>query len=190
MHEISHAIVAKLAGSEIVAISLFPEETEQRLTLGYVEHRGADEMFLGLVGMAPLFMGSMIVTLLLRYGFSISWSLLLDNPGRLTSTIAKVAGLILSRRSPIMLYLLFAFGNGSMPSYSDWRYWGRTLAILTICCLAIGIVMSQVAPNTIYIERWLSILSMLIVEFTMICAMNVLIYSLLVFPAALIGHAV
>ena len=189
LHELCHAVILTLAGFKVVKIWLFPKITETEFELGStVPGNGGDTMFAGYIYAAPLLLGSAVVTLLLRYGFHIPWPLLLRPPEEVLSAFVDVARSILSRRSWLMIYLLFALGNGAMPGYTDWQglcqFLIATFLTLVIASFSIVTVAFKVLSDPTYVKWWLSLLSMLAIQFTIVAVIDVPVYLVLFFPGS------
>lgn len=132
LHEISHALMAKLLGVHVGRVSIRPKITEQRVELGFVPVERTDVVRASLIGLAPLLMGSLAI-LLIGY--------LIFGVGTMQDTFAESSreGLVtvLSRmpRAPdfwLWAYVIFTVSNTMLPSRSDRRAWTPVLLFLLL----------------------------------------------------------
>ena len=119
LHEISHAVMALILRVRVRSFTLVPQRKAGSITLGSVEVNRADIVRMTFIGLAPMLVGIMVLTIIGWYVFDI---------GRLTKTIAS--GDFRQISNQVMLatqvgdaylwfYLMFAVANAMMPSSSD-----------------------------------------------------------------------
>jgi hypothetical protein len=190
LHELSHAIIGRMGGNRIHKISVYPETVIQnghtQIVLGYTSLEGGNPMYSGLSKIAPLFLGNLAVALLLHFGFGIRWLHMLDYPQTVLGAFLEVIIAIVSRKSFLLVFLLFAFGNGAIPSSSDWELhgivWIATVSILVIVLSVIAAVGFDAVTEPYHMIKLLALFTMLAIQLTVVLIIDVLTYTILLFP--------
>jgi hypothetical protein len=163
LHELSHWVMAKLLGVKTGGISLLPKRDRSgHIRLGSLVIERTDAIRASLIGIAPLFSGSLVV---LYIGYRMIGVGALGN-ALLTGSIAAIAssfGALL--RVPDMwlwLYLLFAIANAMLPSPSDRETWTPVVLFLVVIVglaylLGFSRVLLDLAPVVVTSLRWLAV---------------------------------
>jgi hypothetical protein len=194
LHELCHAILLILSGFGIKEIGLFPKMTEQGFRLGYVQPAGTgDRVFSGYVYIAPLLLGSGVVALYLHYGFGVPWWLFWRSPEIILTTFGQVFRIVFLPRRWTKLYLLFMMGNGAIPGESDWGRFLRGLFVTLLTLSIVGSAVLTLAPQIVadpepYVEGWLTVLSVLAIQFTFVAMMDVVAFLFLFLPGSFARH--
>jgi len=162
IHELSHAIMAKLFGHKVTKISLFrPHGTNG--TLGYVDHTYDRKNFfhqIGVffVGIAPLISGSIALIALtywlLPNGKEIIKTIFLNNLSwqELPNFLIATGKQIFSYQNfsqpifPLFLYLSFAVASHMSPSRSDMRGFWQGLAFVVVITMIIDAILLLFFP--------------------------------------------
>ncbi len=144
IHELSHALAARVLGVRIGRLSIFPRRVGGRIQLGFVPVEETDFIRASLIGAAPLFAGSAVIFALGHFLFG--------TPEVLAALVAgswmdALRGLGYALQAPdawIWAYLVFAVGNTMLPSSADmhaWPFLGGALVLL-------GVVLSLAGGGT------------------------------------------
>ncbi|MCP4357143.1 MAG: hypothetical protein GY796_03880 [Chloroflexi bacterium] len=146
LHEASHWLAATLLGVRTGSFSLIPQrQADGSVQLGYVEYykgRTLDPVRESIIGGAPLIAGTAVILLIGLNIFNIPELMALVQTGHITNLTAALEQLYQTPDFFIWLYLLFAIGNGMMPSRSDRRAWPAfaiTLAVLALLLYFLGL---------------------------------------------------
>jgi hypothetical protein len=173
LHECSHALLARLIGWEVTDFSLRPREKEGSIELGHVDSEGESTFFAGLTGLAPLLVGSLVVSVILRYGFGMQSPAFHEGVPRAFETVYHIGQSLIQK--PLLIYLLFVFGNSALPSRKDYKHLPYTLMMLLALGLTMYVVGSQTIPGLSNPEWWLRNLNILILAFSVVLLLNVVI---------------
>ena len=162
LHELSHAVMARLLGVPVRSLTLTPKRQKGgTVRLGAVEVLKSDSIRASLIGGAPLLVGLIVLGL-------IGWQTF--NGAGVTGAlergdIAAMASLLLAttRATDALLwfYIIFAVANSMMPSASDTQAWPPViglLVVIAVVALLLGgadLVQTLKAPVTITL-RWLA----------------------------------
>jgi hypothetical protein len=174
VHEFSHALLARLIGWEVTDFSLRPKKDERRLELGHVHSEGKSTFFAGLTGLGPLLVGSLVVSVILRYGFGMQPPPLHEGMPQAFETVYHTGQSLIQK--PLLIYLLFVFGNSALPSADDYKYLVPALMMLLALGLTVYVVGSQTIPGLSDPDWWLRNLSMLILAFSVVLLLNLVIF--------------
>ena len=133
IHEISHFFVAAFLGVRTGDITIFPSESDSgRKSLGSVQIAKADIFRSSLIGIAPLFLGSLIIFATIRFQFP----QLLDSLTQFNDTLSQflIEGKIILAEplNFVWLYLIFAISNTMFVSQEDRRSWPALIIILLL----------------------------------------------------------
>jgi hypothetical protein len=140
LHEISHALTAKLLGVRVGRISIRPQMEDQRIQLGFVPVEKTDVLRASLIGLAPLLTGSLIIMLI---GFSIFDVDTIQQALVETDLPAIGAGLREMLKVPdfwLWAYVVFTVGNTMFPSRSDRQTWTPVALFLLLIGLLLWLV--------------------------------------------------
>ena len=132
LHEMSHALTAKLVGVKIGRINLLPKRAARRIQLGFVPIQETDFLRASLIGGAPLFVGSIVVVVIGHLVFSTPEILTALSQG---DWRAGAIGFLDVLRAPdvwLWAYLVFAISNTMFPSRSDLHAWPLLVLVLTV----------------------------------------------------------
>jgi len=160
LHELSHALAARLLGVQIGRLSVLPSREGERIRLGFVPVEEAGAMKMALIGLAPLLAGCLVLLLIGHFG------LRLGPVGAALATgdwAGTLAGLRETLHAPdvwIWAYLAFAVSNTMLPSRSDLRAWPAILLFVAGAALPValtGLGTALMAP-TANVLRWLAVL--------------------------------
>jgi Zn-dependent protease len=162
LHELSHAVMARLLGVKVRSLTLIPQRQKGgAVRLGAVEVLRSDNLRASLIGGAPLLSGLVALGL-------IGW--LAFNGAALTSAIEKgdvnalAAQLIATTRvadALVWFYLIFAVANSMMPSASDTQAWPPVIGVMAVIVGVVvviggaGVVQTLKAPLS-FTLRWLA----------------------------------
>ena len=132
LHEVSHALVAKLLGVRVGRVSIRPKLTNRRIQLGFVPVEETDVVRASLIGLAPLLTGSAAILLIGYLAFGIgglqqafaeaAWGSLIDHFGEL----------LMTPDIWLWAYLIFAVSNTMLPSRSDRESWTPIFLFLVL----------------------------------------------------------
>ena len=161
LHEISHALMARLLGVRVRKMSLLPAREGDRIRLGFVEMDRMDVVRSSIVGAAPLLIGTLALGAI---------SLLIFNSTRLNAALtggdlgAISQQLVAAFQAPdawVWFYVVFAIANSMAPSPSDMQSWPPVLifmGIITVGALALGgeALARSIAPPARTALLWLA----------------------------------
>lgn len=141
LHEVSHAVTARLTGVKIGRLRVLPRKVGKRIQLGFVPVQRTDFVRASIIGAAPLAFGGVAVVALGYFVFGTPEVIaaLADRDWP-----AALGGLSAALRAPdvwIWAYLVFAVGNTMLPSRSDvhaWPFFGFALTVLATIAGLIG----------------------------------------------------
>ncbi len=123
LHEVSHALTAKLLGVGAGRVSIRPKLAGERIRLGFVPVEETDRARASLIGLAPLLAGTAVILLIgyLIFDISTMQQAFVEGDGaRLATDLARM----LKAPDPwLWLYLIFAVSNTMLPSESDRESW-------------------------------------------------------------------
>jgi hypothetical protein len=183
LHEVSHFIMARLLGVRTGRFSIVPQTlADGRLQLGYVETTGSDFIRDGLIGLAPLLVGSCLVGYigLVHLDLQSVWAEVGSTGIRAIWT--AISDLPSRPDFWLWFYLLFAVSSTMLPSNSDRRAWlpvvmfASLLLFLAILAGAGPWMVSSAAPRLNQVLRVLAL----------IIAISVGVHLLVFFPFRLV----
>lgn len=137
LHEISHAVVAKLLGVRVGRVSVRPKLTNERIQLGFVPVEETDPVRASLIGLAPLLTGSGVILLIGYLFFGIGGVQRAFVEGSWTGLIARFVEMVRAPDVWLWAYLIFAVSNTMLPSRSDRESWTPVLLFLVIAAVLI-----------------------------------------------------
>ncbi len=164
LHELSHAVAARLLGVKIGKIHLFPKQSKGRIQLGFVPVEETDFVRASLIGGAPFLVGSVAIIALGHWVFGTPEVLgaLRDN-----AWLESLRALRDAFRAPdawLWAYLVFAISNTMLPSRSDmhaWPFLGFALVALIGFVILIGgssLIVDGLGPVLTLAARWFILL--------------------------------
>jgi hypothetical protein len=119
LHEFSHWIVAKLLGLHPGRFRVWPKKQGKYIGLGSVSVRQGGPLADSLVGIAPLVIGSIVVTTIGLQVFATSQMTAAWNHGAWLGGLGLVLHSLNRPDGLAWAYLLFVVANAMMPSASD-----------------------------------------------------------------------
>jgi hypothetical protein len=152
LHEISHALTARLLGVRAGRISIGPRLADERIQLGFVPVEETDFVRASLIGLAPLLAGTAVILLI---GYSV-FDIGVMQQGFVNGDWAGVAkGLAETAKAPdvwLWLYLIFAVSNTMLPSESDREAWMPILLFMVL--VAVLAWLAGLGPKIVdYLDR-------------------------------------
>lgn len=119
VHEASHWVTAWLLGLQPGKFTLWPKRRGRMVGLGSVTARSGGPLLDSLVGMAPLFAGTVLVALLARAWFGGAGLEQSLSSGSVTGWIDALTAAFRRPDAALWAYLIFVIANGMMPSAPD-----------------------------------------------------------------------
>lgn len=141
LHEISHALIARLLGVRVRKMSLLPAREGDRIRLGFVELERMDVARSSLVGAAPLIIGTLALGGIGLVVFNSARLNAAFLAGDLNGILAQLAAAFQAPDAWVWFYLVFAIANSMPPSPSDMQSWPPViifLAVVVVAALALG----------------------------------------------------
>jgi len=132
LHEISHALMARLLGVRVGRVSVRPRLADQRIQLGFVPVEETDAVRASLIGLAPLLTGSGVILLVgyLFFGIGGLQEAFID--GALASLMAHFVDMFRTPDVWLWAYVIFAVSNTMLPSQSDRETWAPIILFLVL----------------------------------------------------------
>jgi hypothetical protein len=138
VHELSHWLAARLLRVPTGPITIGPSSKGKGATrLGSVSIARADPLREGIIGMAPLTTGSVLILVIAYSIFGLAGppDLAVDlDPGAVLSVLG---GYLSVPNVWLWVYLIFSISNAMLPSESDRQAW---LSLTLYCCLAVVVL--------------------------------------------------
>jgi len=161
LHELSHAVMARLLGVPVRNMTLFPQRQRGgAVRLGSVEVLRSDNVRSALIGAAPLFAGLLalsLIGLLVFDGSAVAGALVAGDPGAIAGSILAT---LQTPDSLLWFYIVFAIANSMMPSASDTQSWPPVIGCLSLLAAAIALfavdLARALAPALEMALRWLA----------------------------------
>ncbi len=141
IHELSHALTARILGVRIGHLGIFPRRVGRRIQLGFVPVEETDFLRASLIGAAPLLAGSGVILALGHYVFGTPEVLAALSAGEWLGALRGLGAALQAPDAWIWAYLVFAVGNTMLPSRSDihaWPFLGAVLIIIGAVMLLAG----------------------------------------------------
>nr|WP_290667346.1 hypothetical protein [Ardenticatena sp.] len=158
LHESSHWLMAKLMRVETTGLSLVPRFENGQLVMGHVLVRKSDPIRSALVGIAPLFVGTVVVVTIATRIFGMTWPFFFFDAS-MTGREMLVLFLQEARRiqnvpdAALWVYMVFSVSNAMVPSESDRVEWRR--AFFWVAVLTLVLVFGLRLPNIPAFLAWL-----------------------------------
>jgi hypothetical protein len=174
LHEISHALVARLLGVRVGKVSVRPKLADERIQLGFVPVEDTDPVRASLIGLAPLLTGSAVILLIGYLFFDIGGVVGHEAGGPAHLPQIDAAALLPLRllahfvemvKAPdvwLWTYLIFAVSNTMLPSQSDRQSWTPVILFLALAvALAwfaglVPTIVEHLGPPLNLATRWLT----------------------------------
>ncbi len=141
LHEMSHAVMARLLGVQTANLSIVPQrQPDGHVRLGSVQVERVDVLRGSLIGLAPLLTGSLVILLIIRFAFDVNTLGGAVQQGDIAGLLSSLGGLLRAPDAWLWLYLLFSIANAMMPSPSDRETWPPVI-LFSILLLALAIAL-------------------------------------------------
>ncbi|GAP62662.1 hypothetical protein ARMA_1085 [Ardenticatena maritima] len=158
LHETSHWFMAKLMRVPTSGFSLIPRFENGQLVMGHVLVRKSDPIRSALVGLAPLFVGTVVVVTIATRIFGMTWPFLFFEE---TITWRDMLALFWQEvhriqsvpDAPLWFYILFSVSNAMVPSESDRVEWRR--AFFWVALFTFLLIFGLRGPNVPAFLLWL-----------------------------------
>jgi len=182
LHELSHAVMARVVGVKIGRINIFPRRSGKRVQLGFVLVRETDFFRASLIGGAPLIAGSIAVVAVGYLVFGTPEIIAALSAEAWWSGLQNLAQILQAPDVWLWVYLVFAIGNSMLPSRSDIHAWPFTVfAAVTVAAVIIvlggtSFLLNGVSQFLTIAVRWLVLLgaSVLLADLPIFAAMYLL----------------
>lgn len=137
IHEISHFFVAAFLGVQTGTITIFPSDFSDagEKSLGSVQIAKSDVLRASLIGLAPLFLGSLSIIAITTWQFPQLIDSVLSLEGTLNQLLIEGKRILAEPLNLLWLYLIFAISNTMFVSKSDRRSWPALLVLLVLLAL-------------------------------------------------------
>jgi hypothetical protein len=161
LHELSHAIVARLLGVQTANLTVVPRRQDDgHVRLGSVQVERVDVVRGSLIGLAPLLTGSFAILLIIRFAFDISTLGTAVQHGDIAGLLSSLGGVLRAPDAWLWLYLLFSIANAMMPSPADRETWPPVIlfsVLLLTLALALGLTSALEGLGVVadQVLRWL-----------------------------------
>jgi hypothetical protein len=132
LHEVSHALVARLLGVRVGRVSIRPKLKGERIQLGFVPVEETDVVRASLIGLAPLLAGSAVILLIGYLSFGIGGVQRAFIDGQWMNLIDHFVELLRTPDIWLWAYLVFAISNTMLPSRSDRESWTPVMLFLVL----------------------------------------------------------
>ena len=162
LHELSHAVVARLLGVRVRSVSLQPQRQRGgTVRLGAVEVLRSDNLRASLIGAAPLFSGMIALGLIGWLAFNAGGLTLALESADVNAIATQLFATTRAADALVWFYIIFAVANSMMPSASDTQAWPPVLgflALFTAAALLVGGTdfVHTITPTAQALLRWLA----------------------------------
>lgn len=119
VHEGAHWLIARLVGLKTGKFRVWPKAQGKHIGLGSVSVQRGQLWQDSLVGLAPLLVGSALITLISRNILAADQIATTLTHGMLIDSFTALGHALQATDGALWLYLLFTIGNAMMPSASD-----------------------------------------------------------------------
>ncbi|HEY3290044.1 MAG TPA: hypothetical protein VGK87_07960 [Anaerolineae bacterium] len=163
LHELSHAVMARLLRVPVRSLSLIPQRQRGgTVRLGAVEVVKSDSIRSSLIGGAPLLTGLAALGLIGWLAFNGAGMTGALERGDVSALLSLLLATTRATDALLWFYVIFAIANSMMPSASDTQAWPPViglLAIIAIVAVLLGgadLVLTLKSPVMITL-RWLTV---------------------------------
>jgi hypothetical protein len=188
IHELSHWLAARLLGLRASRFRVWPKRHKDRIGLGSVNVQRGGTWRDSAVGLAPLFTGSVLLSLI---GAAVFQSDLLVSQlaqGRLIDTLGAFFDGLAQPDGAIWAYALFVVGNSMMPSRSD-RQPLRLLSIYVAFAALIYVVVGlPIDPITALLGWLIPAIQLLVGSLLFVIFLDIFIVAGLFLLEAILGR--
>ena len=165
LHEIGHLLAALFLSVEVEGFSVFPEEVDDGVLLGYVQFRkGIGFLRHAVVGLAPPLVGLLALSLVGVFAFDLYAAQQQLAAGDWETALRTVTDSFRFWRGWIGAYLIFNVSAGMFPSVLDMRAWPAVaffglsfLGFTIVVGLGPGLLSWLVGPLN-FVFRWLALI--------------------------------
>ncbi len=162
LHELSHALAARLLGVRVGGISVQPERVKGRIRLGSVPVEKTDIVRASLIGLAPLLTGTGVILLIGHRAFNMDVirSAILAQDWRQAGR--GIASMLKAVDAWIWAYVIFTVSNTMTPSQADRQGWlgiALFVALITALIWLVGLgpaIWANVAAQLSLSLTWLT----------------------------------
>ena len=164
LHEMSHALTAKLLGVKIGRMRLLPSRADRRIQLGFVAVQDTDFLRASLIGAAPLLVGSLVVIVIGHFIFGTPEIIAALADGNWLSGFEELAQVLKAPDVWLWVYLVFTIANTMLPSRSDVHAWpalavaGVVIAGLLVYVGLAPVVLASVGQALTGAVQWVVLL--------------------------------
>ncbi len=123
LHELSHALAARLVGVRVGRVSVLPVRQGDRIQLGFVPVERTGPVRTTLIGLAPLLVGCLVLILIGHLGLGLGPVGMALAGADWAKAWAYLKSAIHAPNAAVWIYLAFAVSNTMLPSRSDMRAW-------------------------------------------------------------------
>jgi hypothetical protein len=187
LHEAAHWVTAYVLGLKPSKFRVWPKKQRQHIGLGSVSVQSGQVWQDSLVGMAPLIMGSLLLSLIVERVFHAQQFSLALGEQRWIESILLFQRALLAPDGILWAYLLFAIANAMMPSASD-RQPLRPLFFTSTLVLGLYLLFGlPLAPFTLLLNWLAPILYNITNAFIFTIVLDLLILALIYLIVKLIA---
>jgi hypothetical protein len=162
LHELSHALMARLLGVKVRSVTLRPERQRKgTVRLGAVEVLRSDNLRASLIGIAPLLTGLIALGLIGWLAFNGAGLTGALEKGDIGALLVQLLATTRAADALVWFYVVFTVANSMMPSASDTQAWPPVLGMLAlVVALAFLLggteLVQAVKPAALFTLRWLA----------------------------------
>ncbi len=132
LHEVSHALMARLLGVRAGRVTVRPRLQNKRIQLGFVPVEETDPVRGSLIGLAPLLTGSAVILLVGYLFFGIGGFERELTDGTWTALLTRFVDMLRAPDVWLWAYVIFAVSNTMLPSQSDRESWTPIILFLAL----------------------------------------------------------
>jgi len=162
LHEVSHALMAKLLGVRVGRVTVRPRLADKRIQLGFVPVEETDPVRGSLIGLAPLLTGSAAILLVGYLVFGIGGVQEALSQGTWFGLLTHFVDLLRAPDAWLWAYVIFTVSNTMLPSQSDRESW-TPIALFLVLTAALAwftglapAIIERVQPPIVLATRWLT----------------------------------
>lgn len=156
-HELSHWLTAKLLRVPVGKISIGPVAKGAGATrLGSVSMAKSDPVRAGLIGMAPLVTGSILILLIAYRVFGLTEASWLSTGSSPDQFLSALRGYLSVPNFWLWVYLIFSISNAMLPSESDRQAWASLVAYgfaAAVVLYGLGLWQEVSSPLSSFLSR-------------------------------------